>query len=123
MSGAKAQPTTRLLPVVSGRRNCELRTGCWVRRIQHDGGKARGVVYVNGDGEEVFQPAGMVFLASWTLNNARLLLLSGVGKPYDPASGEGTVGRNLTHQVSIPAAMRSEERRVGKERRSRWAPY
>ncbi len=105
MIGAKAQPTNTLLPVVSRRRNCELRTGCWVRRIQHDGGKARGVVYVNGDGEEVFQPAGMVFLASWTLNNARLLLLSGVGKPYDPASGEGTVGRNLTHQVSIPAAM------------------
>jgi gluconate 2-dehydrogenase alpha chain len=60
---------------------------------------------VNGDGEEVFQPAGMVFLASWTLNNTRLLLLSGIGKPYDPASGEGTAGRNLTRQVSIPAAI------------------
>jgi gluconate 2-dehydrogenase alpha chain len=105
MIGAKSQPTNTLLPVVSRRRNFELRTGCWVRRVQHDGGKARGVVYVNGDGDEVFQPAGMVFLASWTLNNTRLLLLSAIGKPYDPASGEGTVGRNLTHQVSIPAAI------------------
>jgi gluconate 2-dehydrogenase alpha chain len=105
MIGAKAQPTNTLLPVVSKRRNFEMRTGCWVRRVQHDGGTARGVVYVNGDGEEVFQPAGMVFLASWTLNNTRLLLLSGIGKPYDPASGEGTAGRNLTRQVSIPAAI------------------
>jgi gluconate 2-dehydrogenase alpha chain len=30
-----------------------------------------------------------------------LLLLSGIGEPYDPATGKGTVGRNLTHQVSF----------------------
>jgi gluconate 2-dehydrogenase alpha chain len=42
-------------------------------------------------------------LASWTLNNTRLLLLSQIGDPYDPSSGVGTVGANLTHQVSISA--------------------
>ncbi len=46
----------------------------------------------------------LVFLASWTLNNTRLLLLSGIGDPYDPETGKGLVGRNLTHQVTIPAA-------------------
>ena len=33
-----------------------------------------------------------------------MLLLSGIGEPYDPATGKGTVGRNLTHQVSTAAA-------------------
>jgi gluconate 2-dehydrogenase alpha chain len=105
MIGAKAQPTNTLLPVLSRRPNFELRTGCWVRRIEAEAGAARGVTYVNHDGEEMFQPAAIVFLASWTLNNTRLLLLSGIGTPYDPATDAGTVGRNLTHQVSIPAAM------------------
>jgi len=98
MIGAKAQPTNTVLPVVNRRRNFELRTGCWVRRIETEDGKARGVVYVNSAGEEIFQPAGIVFLAAWTLNNTRLLLLSKIGP-------EGGVGRNLTHHISIPAAM------------------
>jgi gluconate 2-dehydrogenase alpha chain len=105
MIGAKAQPTNTLLPVVSRRKNFEIRTGCWVRRIQASGRRATGVTYVDASGEEIFQPAGVVFLASWTLNNTRLLLLSEIGTAYDPATGKGSVGRNLTHQVSIPAAM------------------
>jgi gluconate 2-dehydrogenase alpha chain len=62
------------------------------------------VRYVNSRGEEIFQPADLIFLASWTLNNTRLLLLSKIGEPYDPETGNGEVGRNLTHQVTLPAA-------------------
>ena len=51
-------------------------------------------------GAEVLQPAAIVIVAGWTLNNVRLLLLSKVGEPYDPATGKGTLGRNLTHQVT-----------------------
>ncbi|MCU1261195.1 MAG: glucose-methanol-choline oxidoreductase [Bryobacterales bacterium] len=98
MIGAKAQPTNTVLPVLAHSRNFELRTGCRVRRTLRDAGHARGVTYVNAQGEEVVQPAGIVMLASWTLNNTRLLLLSGI----DDA---GKVGRNLTHHISIPAAM------------------
>jgi gluconate 2-dehydrogenase alpha chain len=104
MIGAKAQPTNTLLPVLRRRRNFELRTGACVRRIVARDGQARGVTYVDSAGEECFQPAAIVFLASWTLNNTRLLLLSGIGQPYDPATGKGALGRNLTHQISIPAA-------------------
>ncbi len=104
MIGAKAQPTNTLMPVLAHRPNFELRTGAWVRRIAVEGGQARGVKYVDSNGEEIFQPADLVFLASWTLNNTRLLLLSQIGEPYDPETGRGTVGRNLTHQVTIPAA-------------------
>jgi gluconate 2-dehydrogenase alpha chain len=46
----------------------------------------------------------LVILASWTLSNNRLLLLSGLGTPYDPATGKGSLGKNLTHQISFPAA-------------------
>jgi gluconate 2-dehydrogenase alpha chain len=107
MVGAKAQPTNLLLPIIQKRKNVTLRTGAWVRRILFDSApkpSARGVTYIDDHGEEVFQPASLVFLASWTFNNTRLLLLSGIGEPYDPASGRGTVGSNLTHQISIPAA-------------------
>ena len=36
-----------------------------------------------------------------------------------------TIGNvlNLLQQASIPGIVRSEERRVGKECRSRWSPY
>jgi gluconate 2-dehydrogenase alpha chain len=105
MIGAKAQPTNTLLPVLARHKTASIRTGAWVRRIVAEGGQARGVTYVDARGEEMFQPADIVFLASWTLNNTRLLLLSDLGEPYDPSTGRGTVGRNLTHQVSIPAAM------------------
>jgi gluconate 2-dehydrogenase alpha chain len=105
MIGAKAQPSNTMLPVLGRRHNFELRTGCRVRRVRVESGHARGVTYVNAEGEEIFQPAGIVFLASWTLNNTRLLLLSEIGAAYDPATQKGTVGRNLTHHISIPAAM------------------
>jgi len=104
MIGAKAQPTNTLMPVLARRNNCELRTGAWVRRVVVEGGRVRGVRYTDARGEEIFQPADLVFLASWTLNNTRLLLLSGIGEPYDPETGKGVVGKNLTHQVTIPAA-------------------
>jgi gluconate 2-dehydrogenase alpha chain len=108
MIGAKSQPTNVLLPIVQRQKSVNIRPQCTVRRIVHDTvqgkGRARGVVYVDASGEEVFQPADLVILASWTLSNNRLLLLSKAGTPYDPVTGKGTLGRNLTHQVSFSAA-------------------
>jgi gluconate 2-dehydrogenase alpha chain len=104
MIGAKAQPTNTLMPVLARRHSFELRTGAWVRRIVVEGGRARGLRYMDAQGKEIFQPADLIFLASWTLNNTRLLLLSQIGEPYDPETTKGAVGRNLTHQVSVAAA-------------------
>jgi len=50
----------------------------------HKDGMAKGVHFTDSSGEEYFQPAGAVVLASWTLNNVRLLYLSRIGRPYDP---------------------------------------
>ena len=103
MVGAKAQPSNVLLPVIQKRKNVEIRTGSNVRRIVHKDGKATGVGYIDAKGDETFQPASLTFLSSWTLNNTRLLLLSGLGRPYDPATGKGGVGSNLTHQAVTSA--------------------
>jgi gluconate 2-dehydrogenase alpha chain len=100
MVGAKAQPTNTLLPVLRNRKAFTLRTGSWARRIVHRHGKAEGVEYMDETGREVYQPAGIVVLSSFTPNNTRLLLLSGIGAPYDPTTGKGTLGRNFTHTVA-----------------------
>ncbi len=102
MIGAKAQPSNTLLPVVQGRKTFELRMGTWVRRIGHKNGRATGVHYTDERGADFFQPATTVVLASFTLNNVRLLFLSKIGTPYDPAPQKGTLGKNLTHQVNGP---------------------
>ena len=101
MIGAKAQPTSVFLPVVQKRKSVTLRTGITVRRIVHEkgtnGGRARGVTYFDESGEEIFQPADLVILATYTLGNNHLLFLSGIGTPYNPSTGKGTLGKNLTH--------------------------
>jgi gluconate 2-dehydrogenase alpha chain len=100
MVGAKAQPTNTLMPVIAKQKGVAVRNGATVRRVRHKDGRATGVVYTDAKGEECFQPADLVVLSSWTLNNTRLLLLSDVGKAYDPATGKGQLGRNLTHQAN-----------------------
>jgi len=99
MVGAKAQPTNTLLPVIARQKSVSVRTGANVRRVLHKDGKAAGVSYVDASGEEIVQPADLVLLASWTLNNTRLLMLSKIGEAYDAARGTGQLGRNLTHQA------------------------
>jgi gluconate 2-dehydrogenase alpha chain len=54
---------------------------------------------VNSADEEFFQPAAIVILSAYILQNVRLLLLSGIGQPYDPQTGEGVVGKNYAYQT------------------------
>jgi gluconate 2-dehydrogenase alpha chain len=100
MIGAKAQPSNTLLPLLKNKMNFNLRTGCSVRRVLHRDGSAEGVTYIDSSGKEILQPATVVVLTSWTMNNSRLLLLSEIGEPYDPVTGKGTLGKNLTHTVN-----------------------
>jgi gluconate 2-dehydrogenase alpha chain len=104
MVGSKAQPTNTLLPVLNKLKNFKLRTNSSVRRIRVKDGRAVGVEYIDEKGNQFFQPADLVILSSFTLNNTRMLLLSQIGEPYDPKTGKGVVGANFTHQVSVPAA-------------------
>lgn len=108
MIAAKAQPTNVLLPVIQKHKKVSIRPYARVRRILHEGtgknAKATGVTFVDEKGIETLQPANLVFLGAWTFSNTRLLMLSGIGKQYDPKTGEGTLGRNLTHELTLPAA-------------------
>lgn len=99
MVGAKATPGTTMLPILEKKRNVTLRTHAWVRRVVHDHGKAQGVTYMDEAGHEVMQPASVVMLASWSMNNVSRLLLSGIGDPYDPNTGKGTLGKNFATEV------------------------
>ena len=76
-----------------------MRTGCSVRRVVHRNGKATGLSYLDETGVEILQPADIVIVASWTLNNARLLLLSGVGEASDKSRGEAWRRRPLAQIV------------------------
>ena len=42
----------------------------------------------------------MVLLCAYSLHNVHLLLLSGIGKPYDPVTGEGSTGRGYAYQMN-----------------------
>jgi gluconate 2-dehydrogenase alpha chain len=104
---AKASPQTTLLPTLLHRPNFELRTRSHVLRVNlaADGKHASGVSYIDAQGQEVEQPADLVVLCAYQLHNVRLLLLSGIGKPYDPATGQGVVGRNYAYQLNGGATL------------------
>jgi gluconate 2-dehydrogenase alpha chain len=98
---AKASPQTTILPKALSYPNVELRTRAHVTRVLLDRERKRAtaVLYVDDEGREVEQPAEIVILCAFGLNNVKLLLNSGIGQPYDPATGRGTVGRNYTYQT------------------------
>jgi gluconate 2-dehydrogenase alpha chain len=98
---AKSTPQTIVLPVLLKDKNFTLRTQCQVLRINMSKDKkhATGVTYIDAAGREFEQPAKLVILCSYALNNVRMLLLSGIGQPYDPKTGQGNVGRNYAYQT------------------------
>jgi gluconate 2-dehydrogenase alpha chain len=99
---AKATPDGLLYPLLKTRKNFEIRTHAHVLRVDYDrhAKRAVGVRYLDlNSGEEYEQPADIVVLAAFTMTNTRLLLLSGVGAPYDPAVRHGVVGKNFCYQT------------------------
>jgi gluconate 2-dehydrogenase alpha chain len=102
---SKATPQTTILPVLLRNPNFEARTESEVTRINLDrsGKWATGVTYVDSSGAEWEQPADLVILCAFQLFNVQPLLLSGIGKPYDPKSGDGQIGRNFSHQTMSTA--------------------
>ncbi len=108
---AKASPQVCVLPAALKLPTFELRTNAHVLRVELDQRRKRatGVTYIDASGVEIFQPAEVVFLCAFAINNTRLLLLSGIGKPYDPSTGEGVVGRNYSHQTTSSVSLFFDE--------------
>ena len=88
--------------------NFELRTHSWVTKVlkDSDGKRVTGVTYTNVlNGEEFEQPAGMVLLCAYAINNVHLMLLSGIGEPYDPVAQTGVIGKNYCYQTGATATL------------------
>lgn len=100
---SKGSPQTCILDALKRKQNFAYKTGAEVLRVELSADKktATGVSYFDHQtGEEVFQPADLVILCAYQLHNIHLLLLSGIGKPYDPATGQGATGRGYAYQVT-----------------------
>lgn len=97
---AKASPLNTVLPTLLRHENFELRARANVVKVNTDsaGKRATGVTYIDARGRESEQPADLVVLTAFTFSNTRLMLLSGIGAPYDPETGNGVVGRNYAYQ-------------------------
>ena len=98
---SKASLQTTIHPALMQRDNFQLRTQCHVTRVNlsRDGTRATGVTYVDPTGNEIEQPANLVILCAYQFHNVRLLLLSGIGQPYDPGTQTGVVGKNYSYQI------------------------
>lgn len=100
--GAKSDAVVTVIPTAQKTGNFELRANAYVRRVLYDGNKATGVMFVDTKtGEEFEQPADVVVLSAFTFTNNRLLLLSEIGKPYNPDTRKGVIGRNFNGQFNI----------------------
>lgn len=111
---AKSSPQTTVLPPLLRNPNFELRTMANVTKVNLDDSKKKAVsvTYIDAQGRELEQPANIIILASYVLNNVKLLLLSGIGKPYDVSTGAGAVGKNYAYQASPASALLVYEDKV-----------
>lgn len=93
---SKASPQTAVMDALKRMDNFSYEVNANVLKVAlHDDKKtAKGVIYIDEQGNECFQPAKIVVLSSFQLYNVHLMLLSGIGKPYNPITEEGVVGRN-----------------------------
>ena len=98
---SKASAQTTILPVLMRKPNFTLRTQSEVVRLNLDSDRKLVVsaTYVDASGQEFEQPADLVVLCAYILHNVRLLLLSGIGQPYDPQTGQGLIGKNYAYQI------------------------
>ena len=107
-ANAKGSAHMTVIPIAMRRPNFELRANSWVTKVLKDssGKRVTGVLYVNLlNGEEYEQPAGLVALCAYAINNVHLMLLSGIGVPYDPVAQKGVIGRNYCYQTGSSATL------------------
>ena len=109
---AKASAHFTVIPLAAQKKNVEMRTNARVMKVNLDAAKKRAesVTYIDAAGREFEQPGDLVVLCAYALGNVHLMLLSGIGKPYDPATGDGVVGRNYAYQIGSGATVFFDEK-------------
>ena len=107
-ANAKGSPHVAVIPAAMKSPDFELRTNSWVTKVLKDSDNKRvtGVTYTNVlNGQEFEQPAGIVLLCAYAINNVHLMLLSGIGVPYDPVAQKGIIGKNYCYQTGASATL------------------
>lgn len=95
--GAKTSSHVTTIPYALSTGKFDMRLHSYAFRIDTDTtGKATGVRYYDPQGNVNVQPAKVVFNGLWGYNIIRLMLLSGIGTPYDPIQQTGSLGRGLS---------------------------
>ncbi len=110
---AKASPEVLLYPMLMRRKGFEVRLRCHVLGVNYDKSskRATGVRYVDlASGQEYEQPADIVVLGAFTMSNTKLLLLDGIGRPYDPKTNSGVVGKNFCYQTNSSVSVFFKDR-------------
>jgi gluconate 2-dehydrogenase alpha chain len=112
-ANAKASANTTVLPLLRLDPKFVLRTRTFVTKLNYDkaGKQVTGVVYTDmRTGEEYEQPAGLVVLSAYVFGNTQFMLMSGIGEPYEHATGKGLVGKNYCYQFEAGAEAFFEEK-------------
>ncbi|MDN7246688.1 GMC family oxidoreductase [Planococcus shenhongbingii] len=102
--GAKSSAEITVIPTARNTGNFDIKFNANAVEIMKQGDKVTGVRYFDTvTFEEFIQPAEVVVLTSYVMNNAKLLMVSKIGEQYDPATGRGTLGKNYAYQI-LPGA-------------------
>lgn len=102
--GAKTSPEITVVPTARETGNYDIRFNANVVEVLKEGDRVTGVRYIDTvTFEEFIQPAEVVVLTSYVLNNAKLLMVSEIGQMYDPETGRGSLGKNYAYQI-LPGA-------------------
>ena len=104
---SKSSPNACVIPALMQRENFSVLTDSAVVRVNkaEDGKTATGVTYLDKNKKEWVQPADIVILSAFQMQNVRLLLLSKIGVPYNPVTKTGVVGRAYSFQTVSGAAI------------------
>lgn len=96
--GAKSSSHVTTIPAALATNNFTMQLESYAFRIDTDSsGNATGVRYYDPSGNVHVQPAKVVFNGLWGFNIIRMMLLSGMGVPYNPTDHTGSLGRGLTN--------------------------
>ncbi|RNF39162.1 GMC family oxidoreductase [Planococcus salinus] len=102
--GAKTSPEITVVPAARETGNYNITFNANVVEVLKEGDRVTGVRYIDTvTFEEFIQPAEVVVLTSYVMNNAKLLMVSDIGEMYDPETGNGTLGKNYAYQI-LPGA-------------------
>ena len=99
-TGAKANSDFRTVPYALNTGKLDLRLNSYVFRLDTDSsGKVTDVRYYDQNGNVNVQPGTVFFNGLWGFNIIKLMLNSGIGNPYNPATVTGSLGRGITMGV------------------------